>query len=95
MLYLIRKKNPIGTLKRPLIVSTSSPSSPTLSPTISPKIPEPITPLIKNTKNKQKIKKPKIRSRSTSSTRKETNIDETLEPARETLSKNDASIKNI
>jgi len=88
-------KNPIGTFKRPLTVSTSSPSSPTLSSPISHKIPESSQPIPKNNKDYQQVKKPKIRSRSNSSTRIDTYISETLDPARDTLSKNDERYINF
>lgn len=89
------EKNPAGTFKRPLTVSTCGPSSPTPSSPISPKILEPNTLPSKNVKVNQQIKKPKIRSRSNSSTRKDINFNETLEPARDTLSKNDPKYTNF
>ncbi|KAL5235890.1 hypothetical protein ACI65C_003300 [Semiaphis heraclei] len=92
---LVTDNNPIGTFKRPLTVSTSGPSSPTLSSPMSPKIPESNIPKSKNVKDSQPIKKPKIRSRSNSSTRIDTYINETLDPARDTLSKNDERYINF
>lgn len=89
------KKNPIGTFKRALTVSTIGPSSPTLSTPISPKIPEPSTIQPKNIKSNQQIKKPKIRTRSNLSTRIDTYINETLDPAHDILSKNDERYINF
>jgi len=88
-------KNPIGTFKRPLTVTTSGPSSPTLSSPMSPKISEPSITRPKNIKDNQPTKKPKIRSRSNSSTRIDTCINETLDPARDILLKNDEKYINF
>jgi hypothetical protein len=88
-------KNPVGTFKRPLTVSTSGPPSPTLSSPMSPKISEPNITLPKNIKGNQQSKKPKIRSRSNSSTRIDTYINESLDPARDILSENDERYINF
>lgn len=54
------EKNPVGTFKRPLIVSTGGSSSPTLFSPKSPEIPEPNTLPPKNIKVNLQIKNPKL-----------------------------------
>jgi hypothetical protein len=81
------KKISIGTFKKPLTASTSDPSSPILYTPVSLKIPEPSIFHPTNIKDNQQIKKPNIRSCSISSARKDTNIEEILDPVRDTLSK--------